>query len=78
MMYLRRIHFLCYYGGKHFLSEEHMFARCSGMHARTVSADVSLAISGNIDIDEANRNAAKCLDFDAQSDCESKPRWDCV
>ena len=25
------------------------------------------------DGDEANRNVARCLDFDAQSDCESKP-----
>eukprot|EP01083_Nonionella_stella_P120745 362097_1 len=50
LLYLRRIHFLCYYCGKHFLSEEHMFARCSGTHERKVPADISLAISGNIDI----------------------------
>merc|ERR1719206_719417 len=48
LLYLRRIHFLCYYCGKHFLSEEHLFARCSAMHERKVPADISLAISGNI------------------------------
>lgn len=52
LLYLRKIHFLCYYCGKHFLSEEHLFARCSGMHERKVPADPSLAMSGNIDIDE--------------------------
>jgi len=52
LLYLRRIHFLCYYCGKHFLSEEHLFARCSAMHERKVPADISLAISGNIDIDD--------------------------
>ena len=54
LLYLRKIHFLCYYCGKHFLSEEHMFARCSGTHERKVPADISLAMSGNIDIDHSN------------------------
>eukprot|EP01084_Bolivina_argentea_P249707 418136_1 len=50
LLYLRRIHFLCYYCGKHFLSEEHMYARCSGTHERKVPADPSLSISGNISL----------------------------
>ena len=40
ILYLRHIHFLCYYCGKHFLSEEHMFARCSAFHERKYSADM--------------------------------------
>jgi len=56
LLYLRRIHFLCYYCGKHFLSEEHMFARCSGTHERKVPNDISLAMSGNIDIELINQD----------------------
>ena len=40
LLYLRHIHFLCYYCGKHFLSEEHMFARCSAFHVRKHTNDL--------------------------------------
>ena len=61
-----------------FLSEEHMFALCSGMHERKVPANISLAIRNEASRNAANRNVAMCRDFNARSDCESKPRWNRV